>query len=127
MADGLSVAVANAALNNIVSADWAFAGLFTGPPGVSGTANVSTVTTRLSATWGSASNSANLSTVAITNEPEWSSWAGTNGEVVTDTGWFSLVTSGAFGGSIALSASVTMDTGDSLTLLSASISLPSAS
>lgn len=127
MTDGLSVAVANAALTNIVGTGWAFVGLFTGPPGVLGTSNVSTVTTRLSATWGSPSNTSNVSSVAITNEPEWTSWAGSNGEVVTDTGWFSLATSGTFGGSIPLSASVTMDTGDSLTLLSASISLPSAS
>lgn len=127
MADGLSATVANAALNNIVGTNWNFEQLHTGAPGAAGTANVSSVTTREAITWGSASNTSNTSTVLATDEPEWASWAGTNGEVVTDTSGWSAATSGTFGGSIPLSAPVTMDTGDSLTLTSVSISLPSAS
>jgi hypothetical protein len=127
MPDGLSVAVANAALNNIVGTNWNDVQLHTAGPGTAGTTAVSTVTARQSVTWASASNASNLSTVAASNQPQWTSWAGTNGEVETDTSYWSAPTSGTFGGSVPLSASVTMDTGDSLQLTSISISVPSAS
>lgn len=122
MADGLSTANANAALTTIVSS-WAYDQLHTGAPGSAGTGNVSSTTTREAVTWGSSS----AGSVAVSNQPSWPSWAGTNGEVVTDTSGWSAVTSGTFEGSMPLSASVTMATGDSLTLTSITISIPTAS
>ena len=122
MADALSTANANAALTTIVS-NWAYEQLHTGDPGSAGTSNVSTTTTREAVTWGSPS----AGSVSASDEPEWTSWAGSNGEVVTDGSGWSLATSGTFEGSHPLSASVTMDTGDSLTLVSVSISIPTAS
>lgn len=122
MADNLSAANANAALTTIV-ASWAYEQLHTGAPGSAGTSNVSSVTTREAVTWGSPS----AGVVSASDEPAWTSWAGTNGEVVTDTSGWSLATAGTFEGSMPLSASVTMDTGDSLQLTSISISVPTAS
>ncbi len=123
MADGLSAAVANAALSTIIGTDANYVQLHTGAPGANGTANVSSVTTRESVTWGSPS----AGSVSASNQPEWTSWAGTNGETDTDISFWSLSASGTFGLSMQLSSSVVMDTGDSLTLTAVSISLPTAS
>lgn len=123
MADGLSTAVANAALSTIIGTDANDIQLHTGAPGSAGTANVSSVTTREAVTWGSPS----AGSVAATNQPVWSSWAGTNGETVTDVSFWSASTSGTFGLSAQLSSSVVMDTGDSLTLTSITVSIPTAS
>lgn len=122
MSDGLSTANADAALTTIVS-NWDYKQLHTGDPGSAGTANVSSVTTREAVTWESPS----AGSVSASDEPEWTSWAGTNGEVVTDTSGWSQATSGTFEGSMPLSASVTMYTGDSLELTSITISVPTAS
>jgi len=121
MADGLSTANATALLGALV--DVAYVQLHTGDPGANGTANVSSVTTREAT--GGFSVSGNVATAA--DEPEWTSWAGTNGEVVTDISLWSASSSGTFGGSMQLNSSVTMDTGDSLTLTAISVSLPTAS
>jgi hypothetical protein len=124
MADGLSTTVANAALNNIVGTNAGFVQLHTGSPGANGTANVSSVTTRPAATWASAS----AGSVATTGTaPAWANWAGTNGEVVTDISFWSAASSGTFGFSMALASSVTMNTGDSLTLTSVTLTIPTAS
>jgi hypothetical protein len=123
MADGLSTAVADAALNTIVGTDANDIQLHTGDPGANGTANVSSTTTREAVTWGSASGGV----VTASDEPAWTSWAGTNGEVVTDLSFWSASTSGTFGLSMPLNSSVTMDTGDSLTLTSITITIPTAS
>lgn len=122
MADGPSAAGANAMLSALV-ADMADVALAVGDPGTAGTSNPSSVTTRQSATWGTPASGS----VAMSNVPTWSNWAGTNGEIVTDTAWWSLATGGTFGDSIQLSASVTLFTGDTLELTSASISIPTAS
>lgn len=123
MADGLSSTVANAALNNMVGTDAAFVQLHTGAPGSAGTSNVSSVTTREAQTWGSAS----AGSVAATGTPTWSSWAGTSPEVVTDISHWSAASSGTFGHSVQLTASITMHTGDTLEITSDTISLPTAS
>ena len=96
--------------------------LAVGDPGSAGTSNPSSVTTRESVTWGSVSSNA----VAASNEPEWTSWAGTNGESVTDITLWSAASSGTFGASMQLGSSVTMDTGDSLTLTEVQLSLSGA-
>jgi len=123
MADGLSTANANAALNAIVGVNASDLQLHTGAPGANGTANVSSVTTREAVTWGSASGAS----VSTSNEPVWTSWAGTNGEVVTDVSSWSAPTSGTFGLSVQLASSATMDTGDSLTITSLTITITTAS
>lgn len=124
MADGLSTAVANAALNNIVGTDANNVQLHTGAPGSAGTSNVSSVTTRPAVTWASASGG---SVSANGTMPAWTNWAGTNGEVDTDVSFWSASSAGTFGFSAQLSSSVTMNTGDSLTLTSITISIPTAS
>lgn len=123
MSAGLSTTVANAALGTITGTDMAYAQLHTADPGSAGTTGVSSVTTREAVTWGSAASAA----IAASNEPAWTSWAGSNGESDTYITLWSGPTSGTFGCSIALSASVVMDTGDSLTLTGVSISIPTAS
>jgi hypothetical protein len=123
-APGLSTTVANAALATITGTDMAFAQLHTADPGTAGTTAVSSVTTRPAVTWGSASAGVIAANGTL---PSWTSWAGTNGETDTHTSLWSASSSGTFGASIALSASVTMDTGDSLSLTAISITIPTAS
>jgi hypothetical protein len=122
VADGISTANANSALGTWTgSAN--YISLAIGPPGSAGTANPSSVTTREAVTWGSASGGV----IDSSNEPEWTAWAGSDGEVVTDIAFWSLITAGTFELSMQLNSSVTMDTGDSLTLTSISITIPTAS
>lgn len=122
MADGLSAAAANACCSAAV-ANADFVALATGAPGSAGTANPSSVTTRQAVTWGSPSGGV----IAASNEPAWTSWAGTNGETDTDLTFWSQVTSGSFELSMPLSSSVPMDTGDSLTLTEIQVTFPVAS
>lgn len=124
MADGLSTTVANAALTSIVGTNANNVQLHTGAPGSAGTSNVSSVTTRPAATWAAASGGA-VSTNGTA--PAWSNWAGTSPEVDTDISLWSASSSGTFGFSMQLSSSVTMHTGDSLTLTTITVTLPTAS
>lgn len=123
MADGVTAANANSALGTWTGSA-ANVQLHTGAPGANGTANVSSVTTRPAVTWASASAG---SIAANGTLPAWTNWAGTNGEVDTDISFWSASTSGTFEFSMALNSSVTMNTGDSLTLTSISVSIPVAS
>lgn len=129
MADGLASATANTALNAIVGTGTNqtnaanYVQLHTGAPGSAGTSNVSNNTTREAVTW----NSASAGSVSASNTPAWTSWAATNGETDTDISFWSLSSSGTFCMSMQLSSSVTMDTGDSLTLTSITVSIPTAS
>jgi hypothetical protein len=129
MADGLSTTTADDALNAIVgtSTNQANAAnyvqLHTGDPGSAGTTDVSSVTTREAQAWGSASSGS----VSATDTPTWSDWGGTNGEIVTDISHWSISSSGTFGFSVELSASVTMDTGNELEITSDSVSITTAS
>jgi hypothetical protein len=121
MADGLSTANATAFLDALV--DVAYVQLHTGDPGANGTANVSSVTTREA----SGGFSVSGAVATMVDEPEWTNWAGNNGEVITDISLWSASSSGTFGGSMQLASPVTMDTGDSLTLTSVTITIPTAS
>jgi hypothetical protein len=94
--------------------------LHTGDPGSAGTANASSVTTRPALTWSAASAGSKAITTTL---PVWSTWAGTNGEVVSHMSVWDSATAGSFLYSFALTASKTMNTGDTLTLSSHSISL----
>ena len=118
MADGLAATtLANKWLNMFGGSAFTaptgtFVQLHTGAPGAAGTTAVSSTTTRPSVTWGAAS----AGSVSESNTPTWSSWAGTNGEVVTDIAVFDASTAGNFLFSAQLSSSVTMNTGDTLQL-----------
>lgn len=96
-----------------------FIKLHTGDPGAAGAGNASSVTTRPSATFSAASAGA----IAMSNTPSWTSWAGTNGEVVTHVSNWDANTAGTYLHSAALAASKTVQTGDTLTLSSMSVSL----
>lgn len=88
--------------------------LHTGDPGSAGTANASSVTTRPAVTWAAAS----AGSKAMNNTPSWASWAGTNGEVVSHISVWDSTTAGNFLFSAALTASKTVNTGDTLNLTS---------
>lgn len=96
-----------------------FVKLHTGDPGSAGAANASSVTTRPEATYSASSSGA----VALSNTPSWASWAGTNGEVVTHISVWDANTAGTFLFSAALTASKTVNTGDTLNLTSLSVSI----
>lgn len=122
MAEGLSADAADLALNALV-ADWVAAQLHTGDPGTAGTANVSTVTTRQGLTWGAAGSGE----IAVTNTPEWTDWNGSDTSPETYISGWSDTTGGTYGGAIQLSAPVTMETGDSLTLTGVSVTITTVS
>jgi|ERR1017187_980225 hypothetical protein len=123
MADGLSAYLGDKWLAMLAATAFTAPGatyleLHTGAPGSAGTSNVSSVTTRMAVTWGTAA----AGTVSESNTPTWSSWAGTNGEVVTDISAWDASTSGNFLFSAQLSASKTMATGDTIEITSLSVS-----
>lgn len=122
MADGISVSNANAALASWV-ASAGFVQLHTGAPGATGTANPSSTTARQAVTWGTPAGGS----VSASNQPEWMAWSGTNGETDTDLSFWSAASGGTFEFSLQLSPPVPMDTGDSLTIVSLTVSIPSAS
>ena len=95
-----------------------FIKLHTADPGSAGATAASSVTTRPSASFSAAS----AGSIAMSNTPSWASWAGTNGEVVTHISVWDANTAGTFLNSAALTASKTVQTGDTLTLTSLSIS-----
>ncbi len=122
MGYGLAVANANAALSTMIGSANDVQ-LHTGAPGAAGTANPSSVTARQAVTWAAPSGGV----VSASSEPAWTAWAGTNGEVDTGLSFWSAGSGGTFELSMPMDASVTMDIGDSLTLTSISITIPTAS
>jgi type IV secretory pathway TrbL component len=96
-----------------------FVKLHTGDPGAAATANVSSVTTRPSLTFSAAASGA----VASSNQPAWTNWAGTSPETLTDISVWDASSAGTFLYSIQLTTSKTVQTGDTLTLTSCSVSL----
>lgn len=97
-----------------------FVQLHTGDPGASGTANVSSVTTRPALNFGAASAG---SQSAIATLPSWTSWAGTNGEVITHISTWGASSAGTFYYSAALAASKTVNTGDTVNLTALTVAL----
>lgn len=89
-----------------------FAQLHTGDPGSAGTSNVSSTTARQAMGFGAAS----AGSMSLSTQPSWTSWAGTNGEVVTDVSCWSASSSGTFYFSTQLTASKTVNTGDTITV-----------
>ena len=97
-----------------------YAELHTGDPGSAGTANTSSVTTRVIYAWSAASAGSKSITTTL---PAWTNWAGTNNEVVTHIAVWDALTSGNFLYSYALTASKTVGTGDTLTLTTHTFSI----
>ena len=93
--------------------------LHTADPGSAGATAASTVTTRPAVTWAAAS----AGSKASNNTPSWAAWGGTNGEVVTHISVWDASSAGNFLFSAALSASKTVNTGDTLNLTSLSYAL----
>lgn len=93
--------------------------LHTGDPGSAGTANASSVTTRPTITWSAAS----AGSKSMSNTPSWPTWAGTNGEIVTHISSWDSTTAGNFLYSAVLTASKTVNTGDTLNLTSLTFAL----
>lgn len=127
MAVGLAtVAYANKVLDHMHRATAStapagnFAKLHTADPGAAGTTAASSVTTRPAMTFAAASSGA----VALAATfPSWTSWAGTSPETITHFSVWDAATVGTFLCSLALTASKTVQTGDTLTWSSGSISL----
>lgn len=117
MTVGLSATTANALLDSITNH---YIKLHTGDPGASGSSNASSVTTRPQSTRASASAGSQAQTGTA---PAWTSWAGTNNEVVTHISGHSASSAGTFQYSAALTASKTLQTGDTLTLSTLTIAL----
>lgn len=100
-----------------------FVQLHTANPGTAGTTSVSSVTTRPSATFNAAASGA----ISLSNTPSWASWAGTNGEIVSHISVWDAASAGNFLWSAALTASKTVNTGDTLNLTSATVTITTAS
>jgi hypothetical protein len=96
--------------------------LHTGDPGAAGTSNLSSVSTRPTMTF-SASSSGSCALASVF--PTWTSWAGTSPETITHFAVWDNTTAGAgtFLYSLALTANRTVQTGDTLTWSSGSVSL----
>lgn len=124
MADGIAAAMADSMLAVLtMSPASGFVQLHTGPPGSAGTSNVSSVTTRQALTWGSPS----AGTVSVTNQPEWTNWAGVSPETETDISFWTAASSGTFDMSMQLAAPVTTNTGDTVVLTALQVSITPAS
>jgi len=94
--------------------------LHTADPGSAGTTAASSFAgTRPAVTWAAAA----AGSKASNSTPSWTSWAGTNGEVVTHISVWDANTAGNFLFSAALSASKTINTGDTLNLTSLTYAL----
>lgn len=96
-----------------------FVKLHIGDPGSAGTANPSSVTTRPAATFNAAASGA----VTLSNTPTWASWAGTSPETITHISVWDAASAGTFLYSLVLTASKVVQTADTLTLTSTSVSL----
>jgi hypothetical protein len=97
-----------------------FIQLHTGDPGAAGTTAVSSVTTRPALNFGAASAGAQA---AIATLPSWATWGGTNGEIVTHVSVWGAASAGTFYYSVLLTASKTVNTGDTLNLTALTVSI----
>ena len=130
MAVGTTQTLNNAWLNTIKSTGVSYnvaAGIYvllhTGAPGAAGAGNVSSVTTRQAVTF----TSATTGVLNSSSSPSWTSWAGTNGEVVTAVSFWDASSAGNCLWTATLSASKTINTGDTFTLSSCSLTITNAS
>jgi len=132
MAVGVSTTLSNSWLNVIrggaagttyTAPAAVYVQLHTANPGTAGTTSVSSVTTRQAATF----SAATTGVLSLSNTPSFTSWAGTNGEVVSHVSFWDASSTGNFLWSAALTASKTINTGDTLNISSASLTITTAS
>lgn len=130
MAVGTTQYLNNAWLNTIKSTGTSFnvAGsiyvqLHTGNPGTAGATAVSSTTTRQTITF----TTATTGVLNSSSSPSWTSWAGTNGEVVSHVSFWDATSAGNCLWTAQLSASKTINTGDTFTLSSCSLTITNAS
>jgi len=132
MAVGVSTTLSNSWLNVIrggaagttyTAPAAVYVQLHTANPGTAGTTSVSSVTTRQAATF----SAATTGVLSLSNTPSFTSWAGTNGEVVSHVSFWDATSTGNFLWSAALTASKTINTGDTLNISSASLTITTAS
>lgn len=90
--------------------------LHTADPGASGTTAASANTTRVAVTW----NAASAGSKSMSNTPSWATWAAGT-ETITHISLWDSTTAGNFLDSIALTASKTVNNGDTLNLTSLTI------
>ncbi len=120
MTAGLSAARANSILNVLRNTAYSaiatpFVKLYIGDPGAAGTANAAAATTRNAITWNAASGgSMTLATL--------SAFTGTTSETITHIGIWDASTAGTFIESWALTASVPIINGSSLTFSAVTLS-----
>lgn len=126
MAVGLAaVSFANKVLDHMLRAGAStapagnFVKLHLGDPGSAGATNPSSVTTRPAATF----NAAAAGACTLSNTPTWASWAGTSPETISHISVHDANTAGTFLYSVSLTVSKVVQTGDTLTLASLSVSL----
>lgn len=119
MAVGLNPVIANQILDSLFSAAAftppaaSYVQLHTGDPGVNGTANISSFTTRTALTWSAASGGSKSISAAVVIT---ASWSGTSPESISYVSYWSAVTGGTFITSDQLVAPVTVVTGSPLNL-----------
>ena len=120
MADGFSTTFADDLLNTVrgtaYSVTTVYAQLHKGAPGAAGTANQSAVTTRVALTF----NAASGGSMSLSNTPQ---WAMTATETITDISIWDASTAGNFLWSVALTASKSVNSGDTLQLNSCTFAL----
>lgn len=108
MAEGLSTAAANAALD-LHGSTYTWIKLHVGAPGAAGTANAATETTRKQATWSSASGASKTTSAVL----EWTNVAGAE-DYTHWTAW-TASTAGSFGFSGTITANA-VAIGDTFTI-----------
>lgn len=109
--------------SNITAPSTVYVQLHTADPAGSGTTAVSTAGSRQAITFGASAAVSTTRAITSSNAPQWTNWAGTNGEVVTHVSFWSASSAGTFYWSAALAASKTVGTGDTVTLTSGATSL----
>lgn len=116
MTVGIAVAQVNSLLDTLMGG--AYIQLHTGDPGASGTANVSTTTTRVLGSYAAASGGSK----ALSSAAQWTNWAGSN-ETITHVSLWTAASAGTFKQSYALTTGKAMTTGDTLSLNSLQTSI----
>lgn len=115
MTVGVATAQANTLLNTLRNVSGAVAvvavKLHTGDPGAAGTTAASATTTRNAITFSAASGGS----MALSASVNWASWAGGT-ETISHISIWDSTTAGNFLWSVALTASKTVNNGDTLTL-----------
>lgn len=92
--------------------------LHTGDPGAAGTANASTETTRKALTWSAASAGSKAITTTL---PQWAAWSA-GAQTITHISVWDSTSAGNFLFSVVLTVSKTLANGDTLNLVTLTIS-----